>query len=282
MSTLHVPGADLYYEVTGSGPLLLVIPGGSDDARDFTGIAEILAERYTVVGYDTRGISRSPRADDTAGASMETEVDDASRLLTAVGGEPAHIFGTSAGAQIALAFAIRYPDRVKTVVAHEPPAARLLPDDDPRRTLLDEVQAAYREHGTQAAMQAFAVGAGLGGPSNSDAPPFESERGAELMGQKLARMGQNVDFFYAHRVAAIGDYVPDATALRALGSRIVVGVGESSKGQFAYDTALALCARIGIEPTLFPGGHPGYATHPSGFAHRLEEVLTRTPVSRNI
>jgi pimeloyl-ACP methyl ester carboxylesterase len=57
--TLQVPGATLYYEVSGSGPMLLLIPGGPADAGVFADLAGFLADRYTVVAYDPRGNSRS-------------------------------------------------------------------------------------------------------------------------------------------------------------------------------------------------------------------------------
>ena len=53
--TLQVPDASLYYEVRGSGPVLLMIPGGPMDADGFKGIADRLADTYTVVTYDCRG-----------------------------------------------------------------------------------------------------------------------------------------------------------------------------------------------------------------------------------
>jgi pimeloyl-ACP methyl ester carboxylesterase len=58
--TVKVPGATLYYEVRGTGPVLLCISGGPTDAGMFTDLARRLAERYTVVTYDQRGHSRSP------------------------------------------------------------------------------------------------------------------------------------------------------------------------------------------------------------------------------
>ena len=51
---LKVPGATLYYEVIGSGPVLLCIPGGPTDAGLFADLASRLAGRYTVVSYDPR------------------------------------------------------------------------------------------------------------------------------------------------------------------------------------------------------------------------------------
>ena len=46
--TLKVPGATLYYEVRGAGPVLLLIPGGPADAGGFAPIRDILSDRYTV------------------------------------------------------------------------------------------------------------------------------------------------------------------------------------------------------------------------------------------
>ena len=57
--TLKVPGARIYYEIYGSGPVLLMIPGGPADAGVFTALAQCLADRYTCVPYDPRGNSRS-------------------------------------------------------------------------------------------------------------------------------------------------------------------------------------------------------------------------------
>ncbi|MGN6175885.1 MAG: alpha/beta fold hydrolase [Streptosporangiaceae bacterium] len=58
--TLKVPGASLYHEIRGSGPVLLLICGGVYDAAGYAGLAQQLADRYTVVTYDRRGNSRSP------------------------------------------------------------------------------------------------------------------------------------------------------------------------------------------------------------------------------
>jgi len=59
MSTLKVPGAQLYYEVIGDGPLLIMIPGAAGTGEVFGSLVEPLAERYQVITYDRRGFSRS-------------------------------------------------------------------------------------------------------------------------------------------------------------------------------------------------------------------------------
>ncbi|MFD0887065.1 alpha/beta fold hydrolase, partial [Streptosporangium algeriense] len=53
---LRVDGAELYYEVRGQGPLLLLIPGGTGGAASFEEIVDDLAADRTVVTYDPRGL----------------------------------------------------------------------------------------------------------------------------------------------------------------------------------------------------------------------------------
>src|ERR1017187_4380715 len=97
-----VPGARLYYEVQGSGPVLLMIPGGPTDAGIFAGLAGFLADRYTVVPYDPRGNSRSVLDGPPEDQRMDLHGDDAAQLPTSLSGEPAHALGSSGGAQIGL------------------------------------------------------------------------------------------------------------------------------------------------------------------------------------
>mgnify|MGYP001032295736 CR=1 FL=1 len=57
--TLEVPGARLYYEVRGTGPLVVLV-GAPMDAGAFGPLADLLAGDYTVLTTDPRGINRSP------------------------------------------------------------------------------------------------------------------------------------------------------------------------------------------------------------------------------
>src|SRR6266487_3641778 len=59
---LDVPGAQLYYERRGTGPLLLMI-GSPMDSTGFAGLASALAGDYTMVTYDPRGSGNSSRED---------------------------------------------------------------------------------------------------------------------------------------------------------------------------------------------------------------------------
>jgi hypothetical protein len=54
---------------------------------------------------------------------------------------------------------------------------------------------------------------------------------------------------------------------------VLVGVGETSNGQLAHNTALALADRLGAAAVPFPGDHSGFFMHPDLFAQKLDEVL---------
>src|SRR5690606_19173013 len=98
MSVLDVPGARLYYESLGSGPPLLLIPGGNGTAHIFRPIAQLLAERFTVITYDRRGFARSELdgAQDY-GRRLEIDADDALKLIELVARAPATVFAPSSG-----------------------------------------------------------------------------------------------------------------------------------------------------------------------------------------
>src|SRR6202035_1575008 len=155
---LKVPGASIHYEVRGSGPVLLMMPGGPADAGAFRRIAGYLDSDYTVVTYDPRGLSHSPLdgpiRDDRI---VEIFADDAYRLLAATGKEPAFVFASSGGAVIALELAARHPEQIRMMVPHEPPAPALLADPARERAAMAEIVQTYRTAGIGPAMQKFMV-----------------------------------------------------------------------------------------------------------------------------
>jgi pimeloyl-ACP methyl ester carboxylesterase len=266
--TLNVPGASLYYEVRGSGPVLLMIPGGPMDADGFSGIAERLADEYTVVTYDCRGNSRSPMRGPWDELTVALFADDASRLLDAVSSGPADVLGSSGGATYGLDLVARYPGRVRTLVAHEPPVSQLLPDAAHYHALNEEIGETYRSEGVPAAMQKFTRGVGFG-----DGGPPPGAQGPEAAAA-MARTGGNLALFAGRLVPVIGNYEPDMAALRNSQTRIVVGVGdESTPGQMPYQASHRLAEELGARPVQFPGGHGGFGSHPDRFAARLREAL---------
>jgi pimeloyl-ACP methyl ester carboxylesterase len=265
---LKAPGATLYYEVRGAGPVLLLIPGGPTDAGIFAALTACLADRYTVVAYDPRGNSRSTLDGAREDQQLDVHGDDAARLITSVGDGPAYVFGSSGGAQIGLDLATRHPERVRALVAHEPPCLQMLPDASRAIAEMRAVLGIYRREGVGPALQRFAELTGL---SSGPAPSDESSDQA-LADEVAARIDANMDYFLAHGVAPISLYVPDVAALRAGPARVVVGVGEASAGQLAHRSALALAERLEREPVVFPGDHGGFGSCAAAFAETLHRV----------
>src|SRR5580658_3685185 len=107
-----------------------MLVGHPMDAMGFAAIAPILAENFTVVTYDPRGFGRSTIDDRHQDAEPDLLADDVRRVMEAVGVVPASVFGSSGGAVTGLALVALFPGHVRTLVAHEPPLAVLLPEAD--------------------------------------------------------------------------------------------------------------------------------------------------------
>jgi pimeloyl-ACP methyl ester carboxylesterase len=258
--SLIVPGARLYYEVQGSGPVLMLI-GHPMDSSGFAAIAPLLAEDRTVVTYDPRGFGRSTIDDRDQDAEPDLLADDVRRVLEAVGGGPAHVFGSSGGAVTGLALVARYPGHVQTLVAHEPPVALLLPDAEKARADVHDIYDTYRNSGTGAAWQRFFAFAGIAVPPQvGDVAPTEE-------------MVATSERFFAHGTLPIALYEPDLAALRGAPARVVVAAGTTSTGELAHRSAAALAERLGTPLIMFPGGHGGFTTDAEDFVAVLRRTL---------
>jgi pimeloyl-ACP methyl ester carboxylesterase len=274
---LEVPGGFLYYEVRGSGPVLLMIPGGPMDASGFEPVAELLADSYTVVTYDCRGNSRSPTTGPREDLTVDLAAEDARRLLEAVGTGPAEVFGASGGATYGLALAAHYPGLVRTLVAHEPPVTELLPDAKRWRANNKRVGEIYEREGVGPALSFFVEFVFAGEPGSGPGPDVPTAEKAEPTAEEAeseARVLRNLELFASWLIPHIGNYEPDMAGLRATSARIVVGVGEQSlQTHMTYQTSHALAEQLGVELAEFPGDHFVEASDPAVFAARLRGVL---------
>src|SRR2546428_9546419 len=271
-NTVKVPGATLYYDVRGTGPARVAIPGGPADAGMFTALADQLADRYAVVTYDPRGHSRTVLDGAPEDVSVELHADDAARLIDAVGGEPAYVLGSSGGGTTGLELITRHADKVRTLVVHEPPVMEMLPDRERWRGIFADIHETYRSQGAFPAMGKFGLAVEEGGPKYSE----QQQQGEPSPEQAatMRRMLGNFDFFLAHEIRAIGGYVPDIAALKRSRDRIAIAGGRSSGEQGAYRAARALADAIGVELTYFEGGHGGFGASDEAFAEKLHETLS--------
>jgi pimeloyl-ACP methyl ester carboxylesterase len=267
-NVLRVPGANLYYEIRGSGPLFLLIHGGGGNTFAFDGIVDTLAGHYTVVTYDRRGLSHSTLDDPQEEQLVETHSHDAHLLLKALGTdyEPAYVFGSSGGAIVGLDLAARYPAQVKMLIAHEPPS-HLLPEADAILEMA-AVREVYLREGAIAAFQKLTAQPGLD----------ISDREADLKPPRMPERGQamkDLSFLLEHEFAMYDRYQFDFTALRKVSGqvRLILAGGCTSRGCPEYRSAVAIADQLETTLVEFPGNHIGYTTHPRAFAEQLLGVL---------
>jgi acetyltransferase/esterase len=269
---IEFPGATLHYEIRGTGPALLLIPGGGGEAAVYTRAAETLADRYTVITYDRRGFGRSALDGPPNDANrLATDGDDAARLLDELAGGRGYVFGNSSGAIVGLELLIRYPDRVDTLVAHEPSLTCVLPDGDRYLQLFQEVHDIWRRDGVEPAMQRFVSGLGVSLPPR---PPQSADLSPEVR-EFLVRVRANTEFWLEHEVRQYPAATPDFAALQAASARLVLANGVDSRGSMPSRATLALSDRLGVAVVDFPGDHIGFVAHPTDFAERLDQVLSQ-------
>ncbi|MET8770771.1 alpha/beta hydrolase [Streptomyces sp. NPDC004658] len=225
-----------HHDVTGRGPVLLLVPGGAGHPMGLGPLTERLAARFTVVTYDPLGLAHGRLGHPVAEQRVEDWSEGARRVLEEVlpRGATASVFGTSSGAIAALDLLARYPGRLAHVVAHEPPCVTVLPDGAARRAEL--------------------IGQ-LDGPGR---PPAE--------GAQATPMG----VFLAHVLRPFTAYAP---AVPPPPGRLTIAAGAASRGQLLHRAAEFLAARMGCPFTEFPGGHLGTLDHPVEFADSLAGTL---------
>lgn len=266
MSLLTVPGAQVYYEVEGSGPLLILIPGASGTGESFRPLVSHLTAHYQVVIYDRRGFSRSKldgHQDDTH--RLATDAHDIRRLIEHVTDQPVMVFGNSSGALVALEALIHFSEGIQTVIAHEPPIVSLLSNAGEWLAFFDGVYETSREQGVPAAMHQFASRV-LG---NADQQVLEHAMREHANEYTLA----NAAYWMEHEVRQYPRAAFDLMVLRAHAEQIVLAGGQVSHEQMTYQPNRILAQQLGNNVVDFPGGHLGFLPYPAAFAAALKNAL---------
>jgi pimeloyl-ACP methyl ester carboxylesterase len=273
--TLEAPGAVLHYDVRDNGgaghPVLLLI-GSPMGASGFAALAGQFADR-TVVTYDPRGTERSQRTDgEPPGSAPEEHAEDLRRLIQALDAGPADVFGSSGGAVNALALVARHPRLIRTLVAHEPPAAQELPDREAVLAACAGIRETYQRSGFGPEMATFIALVSHAGPIPPGFPGQPAPDPAAF-GLPAHDDGSRDDPLLGLHMTACAGHQHDFDALRAAPTRIVLGVGTQSGQMMAGRAAVAVAERLGTTPVTFPGGHDGFLSDPGAFAAVLRTVL---------
>jgi pimeloyl-ACP methyl ester carboxylesterase len=281
--TLPTDGAEIVYDLRGllptsdGRPALLMI-GQPMTAAGFASLASHLSDR-TVVTYDPRGLGRSTRSDGTDTQTPEQQADDLHALVVALGAGPVDVFASSGGAVTGLAWVVRHPEDVQTLVAHEPPLIPMLPDADRGAAAFQAVQDTYQQRGRGAGMAHFIAMASWQGeyPADFAAQPAPDPA---MFGMPTEDDGSRDDPLLSGAARAISDYRPDVQALINSPARVVLAVGKESAGTMPARAAEATALALGRQTAVFPSNHGGFLGgefgqqgEPEAFAVTLREVL---------
>ncbi len=268
MNILKVPGAQLSYEVTGSGPLLILIPGAAGTGEVFRPLAHALISHYQVVIYDRRGFSRSsldgPQDYDHR---LATDADDIRRLIEHLTDQPATVFGNSSGALVALEVLIQHPERVQTVVAHEPPVVSRLSDAAKWWAFFDRIYDSSRKNGIPKAMHQF-VSMVVGREEHQ-----VIERAMTQQANEYTRA--NTAYWMEHELRQYPRIELDRARLAAHARQILLVGGRDAQDKVSYQSSKALARQLGLPLVDVPGGHIGFVTAPAEFAAALIDALSR-------
>jgi 3-oxoadipate enol-lactonase len=129
--TVGTNGQELYYEIHGDGPPLVLVMGiGYDSSLWTLQQVPVLSTRFRVVLVDNRDAGRSSRAEHPY--TIADMADDLAGLLDALDIQRTHVLGLSMGSMIGMEFALRHPDRLDQMVLAGPAAS-------PARSAVDPI-----------------------------------------------------------------------------------------------------------------------------------------------
>lgn len=261
-ATVRNEHADIAYEYQGSGPLLLLIPGGGGIGAVYGMLAERLAAEYTVVHYDRRCNGRST-GDKAVDLDMAQQAHDAAAVVRAMGEERAYVFGNSGGAIVGLQLVDELPELVTGLVAHEPPVVTILADGEEQLEFHQDVRRAFEQDGPGAAFQLFATRmVGVEAPAPNQPPPIDVD---------LENFDPN--YFWDREHIPFVSYPVDAGRLRDSRVPIVAASGRDSGDAYYARTSRTLTELIGCRYADFPSHHGGFLAEPAEFADALRRSL---------
>jgi pimeloyl-ACP methyl ester carboxylesterase len=267
MGFVQARGSSFYYEEQGEGPPILLIPPSGATASTWGALVSDLAGAGRVIAYDRRGYSQS-RGEVVRSASAHAL--DAAAILDALAAGPTVAVGTSAGATIALGLAVRRPDLVRAVVAHET-AWRALrhPDASGLGTLARMQWLAWRGHYPEAAENLLRwVYSYRDGGSAWDAFPGQWRQTARENGRSVV----------ADLRSTMGGY-PSAQDLAKITAPVVCTYGSRSRSYMrAVTRSLAQAIPTATVREIDGAAHAVQFDAPGNFAQVIAEAICSSEV----
>jgi esterase len=262
-------GAELHYIQQGEGEPVILLHGGQADYRSWPSLLDALAPRYRAIAYSRR--YHFPNTNPiTSDHSAIVDADDLSGLVTALGLGRVHLVGTSYGAFTALAFAIKHPQLVRSLVLAEPPVHQWVTDAPAGAALYQQFLAkvhqpavkAFADGHDEVAMRVFVDA--FDGPGAFDGLP--AERRANIMA--------NAQFFKA--LARSADPYPNLSKADARNLRMPVLLIRGANSDALHTAVLEEIGRVipSASRVVIPNaGHGSPRQNPAAFNAAVLDFL---------
>ncbi len=267
MPEQRVNGANLFYELIGSGDPLVLVHGSWVDHNSWQLVVPDLMRSFRVLTYDRRGHSLSERPLGQ-GARREDE-EDLAALIEALDLAPAHVAANSFGGSIALGLAARRPDLFRSLIVHEAPLMGLVAADAELRPLMMELQGRFGSvvdqlragdiaGGTRRFVEELALGPGMW-------EQFPEEDRQTFMNNAPTFLDELQDPKWADL---------DVGALSSFSSPALLTEGDQSPPWFPKIMSKLAGAIDGAERLTFSGaGHAPQLTHPNDYVRAVVEFI---------
>ena len=266
MPTVTVNGVELFYEVEGRGPSLVVVHGSWTDHTVWQSFADELMRSFRVIGYDRRGYSRSAEA--PAPRTRRQDEDDLAGVIEALAGGRAHVVASSFGGLVTLGLAARRPDLLWSMCVHEAPSPPLAGGGEPRRvtkealaemrSVSDEIEAGDESGAARHFVEKLALGPG----------------GWEMLPERIQNLfiGNAREFAAEQRDPDWGRLDIEAIAARAHPTLLTKGTVGPRWLQVLQDRLAE--ALPDAETAVVEGaGHSPHMTHPKEFAELVAAFI---------
>jgi pimeloyl-ACP methyl ester carboxylesterase len=112
-------GINWYCELRGKGHLVVLVPSGEGDCSNFGKTADLLAEQFTVLTFDTPGFSRTSPPTLPEDISIAKLAGQIAELIRSLNLGSATFYGCSSGGRAVLDLALAYPELVQNALVHE-------------------------------------------------------------------------------------------------------------------------------------------------------------------
>lgn len=276
---LNVNGFSLFYEIRGSGRILILIPGINGSAVVFKNLATHLSVQFKVVTYDRRGFHRSHPLDGSSvqapASLLAANGQDVCSLIEHISpSKSAIVLGVSGGAAIAIE-ALKYnPEVVQRLVLHEPTIFSLFEQEaqESMRPWIQETLDLLNEAGPIAAAQAFLPLV----PNEADQIAL---RAAPFYLQILEVAVEGLGYFFHNELEKVFEYNLDLDLLKRHQSKLCLLQGTESDLYINVRPVEMISETLGFPIMLNVGGHSGYITHGEVFARDFITLMEGERVS---